>query len=181
MIKKLLLFHLLFVLFMIFFLILTIRCNSIINYNVDHISEENIHIKFHQRDIIFLIIFTSNIYEQVMNFYITSIKKFNITNTVFLSLDTAGYYMIKNQIPNVYMSSVNHNISQHIDYNTPLYWKIVYSKTIYVKSFIDKKYDVILCDTDVIFFKDPRKYMLEYNTDLVTTCDHKCPIMNSGL
>lgn len=116
-----------------------------------------------------------------MNFYLTSVKRFNITEIIFLALDRIGYNMVKNILPNVYMSFINQNISQHIDYNTPLYWKIVFSKTLYVKMFIDKNYDVILCDADVIFFKDPRIYMLKYNTDLVTTCDHYCPTMNSGL
>lgn len=162
--------------------IFSIIDNCIIYANkIEHLNDYIFHNKFTRNKIILLTVFTSNIYEQVMNFYITSIKKLNISNSIFLSLDISGYNLVKNILPNVYMSLSNVNVSQHIDYNTPLYWKVVYSKTLYVKMFIEKKFSVILCDTDVIFFKDPRGYMLKYDTDLVTTCDHKCPIMNSGL
>lgn len=138
-------------------------------------------IKSRKYNTILLIVFTSNIYEQVMNFYYSSINKFNITDVLFLSLDLTGYNMVINKLPNVYMSCSHHNISQYIDYNTPLYWSIVYSKTNYVKKFIDNNISIIMCDSDLLFFKDPREYMFKYDTDLITSCDHYCPIMNSGL
>lgn len=57
------------------------------------------------------------------------------------------------------------SIIQHIDYITKLYCKTVYSKTDYVGYLIIKEFGVILCDTDLNYLKDPRSYVMNYNTD----------------
>lgn len=163
-----------------FIIILNEKMYFNINNNSLNLITADYFIHFRKGSTLLLVLFTSNIYEQVMNFYYSSIQKFNINNVIFISLDFIGYNLVKNKIKYVFMSNYNHSISEHIDYNTPLYWKIVYSKTDYVKTFLDNNYNIILCDTDLIFFKDPRKYMINYNTDLVTSCDHNCPVMNSG-
>lgn len=135
---------------------------------------------FKKEKILFLVLFTSNVYEEIMNFYYSSILKFHINNIVFLSLDYEGYFTTYKVLPNVFMANKSQTISQHIDYGTKLYWTIVYSKTDYVKSILINGFSVILCDTDLNFLKDPRNYIMKYNTDLVTSCDHRCPNMNSG-
>lgn len=140
--------------------------------NIQRICINNKHI--------FLNIFTSNIIEETMNFYYSSVIKFNITNAIFITLDYNNYYSLHKLLPNVFIADIKYNISEHIDYSTPLYWKIVYCKTDYVKLFLENNCNVILCDSDIIFFKDPREYIFRYETDLVTSCDHRCPVMNSG-
>lgn len=150
-------------------------------YHSIYMESKNMLFSNINSNILFLVLFTSNIFIQLMNFYISSIKKLNITNIIFISLDLKGYYITKKLLPNVFMSNNHKNISEHIDYNTPLYWRIVYSKTDYVKYFLIKKMNVILCDTDIILFKNPIIYLLKYEEDLVTSCDHYCPTMNSGL
>lgn len=154
--------------------------NSFTFSNSINLFDKEFTKKYKNENSLFLILFTSNVYEELMNFYLSSIQKFNISNVIFLSLDYKGYYKTHYILPNVFKSNINHNVSEHIDYNTPLYWSIVYSKTDNVKLFLEKGYNVVLCDTDLHFFKDPRNYIMMYNTDLVTSCDHKCPTMNSG-
>lgn len=170
------------------YLILLLLYNLIIlviynYYNHDcklFVLNEEFYNKYHKNIPLFLIIFTSNIFEETVNFYLTSLFKFKITNFIFISLDYQGCNLSQNILPNVFVSRINQNITEHIDYNTPLYWNVVYSKTDYVKALLENKYNVILCDSDLIFFKDPREYIFKYTTDLVASCDHKCPVMNSG-
>lgn len=162
------------------FLFLLNYYSYVSKYNINELFNKKFNRKFRNEKILFLVVFTSNVYEEVMNFYYSSIKKLNIINVIFLSLDREGYFRTHFVLPNVYMAYKSQNISQHIDYGTKLYWKIVYSKTDYVKFLIIKGYSVILCDTDLNFLKDPRDYVLKYNTDLVASCDHRCPSMNSG-
>lgn len=160
---------------------------SLLNYHYNFVSPINspifnqvFHSKFKNKKLLFLVIFTSNVYEEIMNFYLSSIKKFYINDIIFLSLDYDGYYKTYMMLPNVFMAYINQNITQHIDYGTKLYWKVVYSKTDYVRLFLIRGFDIILCDTDLNLLKDPRNYILKYNTDLVASCDHRCPSMNSG-
>lgn len=58
--------------------------------------------------------------EETMNFYFSSIKKFNIKNIVFLSLDYKGYKISNKILPNAIFSAANLTVVEHIYYSTPL-------------------------------------------------------------
>lgn len=173
--KIIILFYYSITLFVLYMLFYSFKVKAIILFSNTYIKKICNNYNY-----LFLTIFTSNIIEETMNFYISSIKKFNIKNIIFISLDSKGYNISRKLLPNVIMSNFKQNIKEHIDYNTPLYWKIVYAKTDHVKFFLENYCNVILCDSDIIFLKDPREYILKLNTDLVTSCDHSCPRMNSG-
>lgn len=125
-------------------------------------------------------IITKNVIYDTINFHINFILKYNIKSHYYISLDIESFLIMKRYTRNLFINLINISSYYNIDYGSENYGKIVISKTKINKILLTIYKNVLLIDIDIIFFKNPLDYLLNFTEDLTITQDCNSNV-NTGL
>jgi hypothetical protein len=117
-----------------------------------------------------LITLTNNGYKEYTQNLIESLRKLNISNLLNIyCIDPESYNFFKNNYKNNYVTYVENqfNISDIQLFRDGNWNKVVYYKFQIIKENLEKGYNVIFTDGDIVFLKNPFEYLknniLEYD------------------
>lgn len=136
--------------------------------------------KYAINNTIVAILISFNYIDEAINFYLSSIKRLNITNFIFISLDYRSYNQMKKFTIHVAMYSIIDYIFNNTYFGTKNFEIVTMKKTYILLLLIKKKYNVFISDVDIHYFINPLSYFHSYNTDIVSSTDKKNE-MNTGL
>lgn len=118
--------------------------------------------------------------DEAVNFYISSLKKLDIHNYLYVTIDDISYTQLSKYTTHIAFYKFYNISNDTTDFGSKNFNKISMIKTYILLYLLNLKIDVFISDVDVHFFKNPLKYFCVYTTDLVSSTDSKNE-MNTGL
>ena len=115
-----------------------------------------------------------------LNLYLTSFKKFHVTNHLFITSEYLGCYKLKSSGARC-IQYLSKTVEGPIVYDIPDSHNSTHANLRIVLDFLKCAVDVLMVHPDTVFFEDPLRFLKQYQyTDLISPSDLRVGEITSG-